>query len=274
MPLPDSFRKAGFIKPVTPKYRRLMVTLEGPTNSGKSEFAHSAPGPGIFIAQDRGLEAMLDNPNPPTTRQPNFFYDTVPAPLAEGSTHDQYKAAWKDYRDNHVYKAIAISDCRTIVIDGDSDSWETQRLAAFGKLTQIPSIMYTGVNAARRLFVSRLYDSGKIIISTNKVKKLYKAVYNTDGTPKMGDNGRPVREWDGFTYEPQGFEDHDYLWQVRIAMVYDETRSEAQGKWGARLIKAKANPSMQGYTLWGEDCCMQAMVQTVYPNYPLSDWGY
>lgn len=273
MPLPLSFAKAGFIQPPTPKYRRLMLSLEGPTNTGKSEFAHSAPGPGIFIAQDRGLEAALHNSNPPPTRQPNFFYDVVPAPLAEGSTHEQYKAAWKDYRDNHVYKAIAIPDCRTIILDGDSDSWETQRLAAFGKLTQIPSIMYTGVNAARRLFISRLYDSGKIIISTNKVKKTYKQVYNVDGSPKLTDTGKPLREWDGKSYERQGFEDHDYLWQIQLRMIYDETRKESE-RFGAFIIKAKANPSMQNYTLWGDECNMQTLLQIVYPNFPLSDWGY
>lgn len=273
MTLPPSFAKAGFIKPPTPKYRRLMVSLEGPTNSGKSEFAHSAPGPGIFVAQDRGLDAILDNPNPPPTRQPDFFHDVVPAPLAEGSTHDQYKAAWSDYRDNHVYKALKIPDCRTVILDGDSDSWETQRLAAFGKLTQIPSILYTGVNAARRLFISRLYDSGKIIISTNKVKKLYKPVYNADGTPKLND-GKQVREWDGVSYERQGFEDHDYLWQVQLRMIQDKTRTDAQGKWGALILKAKANPSMEGYVLWGEECNMQTMVQIVYPNVPLQEWGY
>jgi hypothetical protein len=272
MALPPSFAANGFKAPVKPKFKRLMVSLEGPTNSGKSEFAHSAPGPGIFIAQDRGLEAMLDNPAPPPTRQPNYFYDTVSAPLAEGSTHDQYKAAWKDYRDNHVYKAIAIPECRTVVIDGDSDSWETQRLAAFGKLTQIPSILYTGVNAARRLFISRLYDSGKIIISTNKVKKLYKPVYNPDGTPKLND-GKPVREWDGVSYERQGFEDHDYLWQVQIRMIYDESRKEGD-RWGGLILKAKANPAMQNYTMWGDECNMQTMVQIVYPNVPMAEWGY
>jgi hypothetical protein len=268
--LPVSFKTAGFVAPPKPKYRRLMVGIEGPTNSGKSELCHSAPGPGIFIAQDRGLEAMLDNPNPPETRRPDFFYDTVPAPLAEGSTHDQYKVAWIDYRDNHVYKAIRLPDCRTVILDGDSDSWETQRLAAFGKLTQVPSILYTQVNAGRRLFISRLYDSGKIIMATNKVKKLYKPAFNADGTPKMND-GKQMREWDGVSYERQGFEDQDYLWQVQLRCIYDPTHP---GKYGVYIIKAKANPEVERETLWGEECNMPTVLQVIYPHVPLTEWGY
>lgn len=268
MALPSSFAQDGFTNPPKAKFKRLMIGSDGPSNSGKSEFAHSAPGPGIFICIDRGLDAMLDNPSPPKTRRPDFVYKTIKIPMAEGASHDDYKAGWALFRDS-CYKAANNPDCRTLVIDGDSDSWELQRLAAFGKLTQIPSILYTGVNASRRLFISRLHDSGKIVIATNKVKKEYKPAWNPDGTPTLKD-GKQTREWDGKSWERQGFEDQDYLWQIQLRHIYDEEKK----RWGALILKCKANPEIQGEMLWGEECNMEYLVQVAYPNVPLKEWGY
>ena len=67
------------------------------------------------------------------------------------------------------------------------------------------------MNAARRGFYTRLWDSGKIIIATNKLKKLYQTAYNPDHTPKIDGAGNTVREWDGKSYERQGFDDQEYL---------------------------------------------------------------
>lgn len=267
MSLPASFAREGFsIKPA--KYHRLMLGSDGPANTGKTEFALTAPGPGIVICLDRGFDAMLDNPNPPPTRRNDYAFKVVNAPLALGADKATYLEYWQSFRAD-VYKAIALPESRTIVIDGDSDSWELQRLAEFGKLTQIPSIMYTGVNTARRLFYSRLHDSGKIIIATNKVKKAYRDKVKDDGTTEMRE-GKPVREWDGATYDRQGFEDQEYLWQVQLRHLYDEEKHE----WGIRIIRAKANKDVEGEELWGDDCTFSSLVEVVYPHIPRAAWGF
>lgn len=272
MSLPASFAKAGFGPLTKPKFKRLMVGTDGPTGSGKSEFALSAPGYGIAICLDRGIEAMLDNQSPPTSRNPNFAIKVIDAPLAGGATKETYEKYWVDYRDM-VYAACNLAESRSIFLDGDSDSWELQRLGAFGKLTQIPSIMYTGVNTGRRLFYSRLYDSGKIVIASNKVKKHYKTKLLPNGDPEMGDNGKPMREWDGKSFERQGFEDQDYLWQVQLRHYYDASRKLGQ-RYGVKLMKVKADPKLEGMELWGSDCCFEGVVQTIYPHVPLSEWGF
>lgn len=268
MALPASFARDGLITSSKPKFKGVMIGCDGPAGSGKSEFAHGAPGPGIFVALDRGLTPMLDNPNPPKTRRPDFAYVELKPPMAEGATKEEFMTGWALFRDT-TYKAAKNPDCRTIILDGDSDSWELQRLAGLGKLTQVPPLMYVNLNAARRLFISRLHDSGKIIIATNKVKKSYKPAFNQDGTPTMKD-GKQAREWDGVSYERQGFDDHEYLWNIQLTHLYNEEKQE----WGIRMVRVKANPSIQGEELWGDDCNMQNLLQCAYPNVDLKTWGY
>lgn len=269
--LPLSFATGGFLSAAqVRKTRRLMIGTDGPSNTGKTEFALSAPGPGLVICLDRGFDAMLDNQKPPATRRADFAFKAVQAPLATQSDQKTYVEYWRAFY--ALYKtALDNPDCRTVVIDGDSDSWELQRLAEFGKLTQIPSIMYTSVNAARRAMYARAWDSGKIIIATNKINKQYKTVFNADGTPKLNDAGKEIREWDGASYERQGFADQDYLWAIQIRHLFREV---PHPEWGIKIMRCKADPELKGLELWGDDCNFAALVQTCYPHISLKEWGY
>lgn len=250
---------------------RLMIATDGPANSGKTEFALSAPGPGLAVCLDRGYEAMLANQHPPATRNPNWAFNVVRVPLAGTQDKEGYVAYWTKYRDL-VYACCANPDARTILIDGDSDSWELQRLAVFGKLQQIPPILYTQVNAARRAYLARLFDSGKIIIATNKVKRAYFDKLDRAGNPMLDSSGKPISEWDQKTYTRQGFNDDSYLWQVHLRHMY---RVGKEGpEWGLRILECKNDREMDGYELWGEDCNFAGLVQTILPNVSLKEWGF
>lgn len=270
--LPQSFLNAGFLAPdKVRKFRRLMLGTQGRSDSGKTEFAISAPGPGVVICLDRGYEAMLDNQTPPPWRRKDFAFKVVKAPLPTGAAKDLHQAEaieiWKQFRSD-CYSAIALPEARTIVIDGDSDSWELQRFAEFGRINKVPSHMYDGVNAARRSFYARLHDSGKNIIATNKIKKHYVTQYKPDGTPILDERGGEKRIWDG-TWERQGFGDQEYLWAIQLDHFWDEEQSD----WAAKIIKCKPDKTLEGYTLRGEELNFAGLVQTVYPHIPLSEWG-
>jgi hypothetical protein len=270
VPLPTSFLRDGFVHPSQiRKQRRVLIGTDGPSNSGKTEFALSAPGPGIVICLDRGFDAMLDNPNPPPTRRDDFAFKVIQAPLPTQATQTDYLAYWKAFYAEYV-KALNNPDARTVVLDGDSDSWELQRLAEFGKLTQVPSILYANVNAARRAMIARAYDSGKIIIATNKIRKDYQPKLDAKGVVVVGGDGKPLREWDGKAYERQGFDDQDYLWSIQLRHLY---RPE-EPRWGVKITKCKPDPSVEGAELWGNECNMPFLLQNVYPNVPLKEWGY
>lgn len=275
--IPQALRAKGFGDPETVrmggrKFRRLMIGTEGFSNTGKTEFMLSAPGPGAVISVDRGFDAIFDNPKPPTARREDFGFNVIQTPLASQSTDPRFYAEhWNKFYT--AYKeALAIPEVRTIGIDCDSDTWELQRLAEWGTLQGIVSLRYAGVNASRRVLYARAWDSGKIVIAANKLSKDYKPVYNTDGSPKLDSAGKQVREWDGKSYERQGFNDQDYLFSLQIRHLYREGKGGPE--WGLVILKCKADPSVQGMELWGDDCNFAGLVQTCYPHIPLEEWGF
>lgn len=279
MALPLSFARDGFVPLAATKYKRLLIGTEGMTDTGKSEFALSAPGPGIMLVLDRMIDGMLDNPNPPKTRRSDYAHVVVKCPLVGTEKQEAYVEYWNLFRST-FYKALANPDCRTVIIDGDSDSWELQRLAEFGKLQQVPSILYTAVNASRRAMIARAWDSGKIVIATNKIKDVYIDEINPNtGEVVKGNDGKPRRVKSG-EQDRQGFSDTDYLWHIQLKHLYRPARLNTvsgtvmPAAWGVRILKCKANTQLVGDELWGDECNFQTLVQLVYPQVPMKSWGY
>lgn len=268
MALPTSFSKAGFVLPhlLMPRMR-VLIGSEGDNDTGKTEFGISAPGPGLVLCLDRNHEAIFHNPNPPPTRRGDFGFKVVKVPLASSTTQSQAIDLWREYTQD-ITTAITNPDVRTVVIDGDSDSWEFQRFAEFGRIAKVPSHLYDGVNLARRALYMKLHDSKKTIIATNKLKKHYVTQYDENGKPKMNERGTELRTWDG-TYERQGFNDQNYLWHIQIRHLFNKEKMQ----WGLRILKCKPNRDMEGLEIWGADCNFAGLVQTVYPHISLKEWG-
>jgi hypothetical protein len=281
MSLPLSFAREGFM-PLSSirKRRRLLISLEGPPDTGKSEFALSCPGPGIIIVVDRGLDPVLDNPNPPAARQGNFAVKVITPPLfTQSDDRNTFKPYYKEFRDS-LYAALKNPDCNAVCIDGDSDSWELQRLAEFGTLTKVPGavgLAYTEVNAGRRLLYARCWDAGKIVVATNKMREEYAVEKDAEGNAIMKD-GKELKVKTGRLIA-QGFDDDNYLWQIKLRMLYKPagvnsvTKRSYSQSWGLRILRCKHDTTYVGAELWGSDCNFPGLVQTVYPDVPLKDWG-
>ena len=225
MPLPASFIREGFVTGSNARTRMklkngrllkpLMIGTEGETNMGKSEFILSCPGPGLVIAVDRGFDGMLDNPNPPSTRRDDFAWKVCPAPMQFTVAHEEYKRYFDNLR-TEFYKALANPDALTVGMDGDSDFWELQKLAAFGKIANVwPQTKYGDVYAIRRAITARAYDSGKIVVATNKIRDEYVKVVGADGLVEKEFDGTDKTEKSGKKIR-QGFPDQDYLWQIQL----------------------------------------------------------
>src|ERR1700678_1443544 len=105
--LPGSFARDGFFPPgqVRGKKRRLLIGTDGWDNTGKTEFALSAPGPGIVICLDRGFDGVLDNPNPPKTRSSDFGFKVIKMSAPGQVKQDEYIEQWKNFRTEY-YKAL------------------------------------------------------------------------------------------------------------------------------------------------------------------------
>src|SRR5271154_4881956 len=132
-PLPASFARDGFqhISQVRSKKRHILIGTEGRSNTGKTEFSLSAPGPGIVICLDRGFDGIFDNPNPPKTRGSDYAFKVIPIPLATQAAQPEYLEYWRAFYTEYK-KALATPDARRVVLDGDSASGELQRLADLG----------------------------------------------------------------------------------------------------------------------------------------------
>lgn len=262
MTLPASFQKDGFLSPAqlrTGKLRRLMCGTDGPANSGKTEFALSAPGPGIVICLDRGLDGVLDNPRPPATRRDDYAFKVIPRAFDGQVNQNVHVDNWKMFYSEYC-KALDNKDARTVVIDTDSDSWEMQRLAEFGKLTQVPSLRYPAINSNRKAMYSRAWDSGKIVFGLNRLTDEYQTQINKDGKDVQIKTGGMKR---------QGFNDWTFLWGLQLRHFVN-----ARGEFGVRILMCKADTQLNGYELVGDDCNFQSLVSTVYPNIELKEWGY
>lgn len=311
--IPKSFETAGFYKPNQPKKRRrLMIGTEGVTDSGKTEFLLSAPGPGIIIAVDPTYEAALDNPKPPSSRRGNHIFYDIKIPMSQMGTgslgpalHGKYKDLqemakdyWNEFR-NKVYEACAIEDALTVSIDGDSDTWNLQKLVDFGRIELILPRSTGPMKDTRRVFIYKMFHTGKNIVATNKLKAKYVPVLDENGNTKRDKDGEIVKEPSPTEVERQGYpaDLQDYLWQFQIRhlikkpeIIRPETRRIAtiginKGKeivtpavvspaqWGLRILKCKHNVDFEGAELWGDQCNYGGLVALTFPNSDPSEWG-
>lgn len=291
MILPVSFKASGFVAPaeaiktVNGKLRnftRLMIGTEGDTNTGKTEFIFSVPGPGMMISLDKNFDATVLNPIPPVSRRmSDWAIKVIAAPQMTQATKPEYVTYWKDFYAALV-NATENPQARALAIDGDSDSWELQQLAEWGTTTGVPGppgLAYTGVNAARRAMISRLWQSGKIIIATNKLHDEYVTNRDEQGSPILTKEGKESRSKSG-NRSRQGFKDHEYLWQIQLRHLFKPagfsaiTKKRTAPQWGLRILMCKPNMALVGHELWGDVCNFKGLVQLVFPQVPLSDWGF
>ncbi len=273
MALPTSFKALGAVTVDEARIRRklprgtrpgVLIKNYGPTQSGKTEFALSCPGPGILISVDKQSDAVWDNSNPPAARNPDWGLIDYEMPVP-GQSED-FVAAWKKYRDL-LYGCINNKEAMSVCVDGDSETWDLQLLADHGKVTQIMPIKRTGTNQSRRALMSRLYFSGKIVICTHRVKPEYEAVFTPDGKPVKDSMGNDDRRPTGRSVVA-GFNDDNYLWHLVLEHFKTKT-----GKFGIKIIKCKANTQVEGMDLVGDECNFASLVQVAYPDTPLKAWG-
>lgn len=288
MPLPNSLSRDGFLPASMARKRMklknghllkpILIGTEGETNTGKSEFALSLPGPGACIVLDRNL-GFLDNPNPPKERHSdNFGFKVVSVPPNSTADQPTYLEYYKGVRESFK-SALENPDVVSVVLDGDSDFWELHRLASFGKLTNVwPQTKYGDVYAQRRALTARAWDSAKIVLGTNKLRDEYVTVYKPDGTPELEKDGNEVKKKTGNKVR-QGFPDQDYLWEIQLlhmrkdAHINPFTKKLVPQQWGVRVLKCKHSPSMQGTEIWGADCNFKGLMQVLYPEIPLGEWN-
>lgn len=281
---PVSFNqyKTNIIKP---KFRRLAIASQGGDNTGKTEFILSMPGPGLGVCVDNGDEGCLANPEPPETRRDDFMMLPYILLRNQGATNqEEYKTCWKDYR-TFVYDLIKNPDALSLAVDGGSESYELIKLAVHGRVERVPQMSYSESDAQYKNFMNKIYAAGKNFILTHKMKAEYVDKLDPFGKPVLKD-GVPEKVKSG-EYTRQGHRDHEYLFHVQIEHLFRPAADGVfkvgpnKGKtfhtemdWGIKILRCKMSRGVEGQELWGSDCSFQGLVKLIYPNVPLSEWGY
>ncbi len=293
MNLPPSFLREGFVQPGATRtkiklpngqmLKPLLIGTEGKSDTGKTEFLLSIPGNGQLICVDRNFSGVFDNPEPPECRNPKVGIKVIPIPLEGTSKLPVYQEYYTKTRDS-LYTALDNPDSHFVALDGDSDFWELHLLAHFGKTRQIfPQTKYTDVYVEKRAQLARAFDSGKIVVFTNKVTDEYVDVLDDNGNPVVDpQNPKDTLRKKSGNDKAQGFKDQDYLYQVRLVHLFRPAEEKIiKGKrvlapkaWGIRIKKAKHNKDMEGCELWGEECCFRGLVTNLWPDVDPRRWGF
>lgn len=290
---PQSIINAGFTPFSQPRgkirlkngqiLKPLMVGSDGGWDSGKTEFALSLPGIVQMLCIDRGDGPLEDNPNPPAARNRNVYRKSVniPSDLGPGLQASQYVPYFTQCCQEY-HGMLQNPDSTAVVVDGGSDLWELHILADFGKTTGIyPQTRYKQPYAEHRALINSAFDSGKIVLFTNKVKDGYEDVLDSQGNVMKDELGNTKRRKTGEVVR-QGFTDQDYLFNIQIRHLFQPAGVQQIGKkvveipkqWGLRVMKFKSNRDMEGAELWGADCNFKGLVTLLYPDVPLARWGF
>lgn len=278
-------------RPVKSRFKRMMITLQGEPNTGKTEFILSAPGPGVNFCIDPGYEACELNPNPPDTRNKlitNYPWRLLPnlgVPGSPEAAQAEYANSWGLFY-NAYFAMLEHPDVITGALDGGTEQWEAVRLALWGKIDQIMQLNYTQAYGLIKAFSWRQCESGKNVIQTYKLKEKYVDKLDAFGAPVMDKTGKKERIASGVS-ERDGYLNTKYLWSVQLETIYEEGRTfviplgknkgqvkKTPGRFGLKILECKYVKEMTGTILWGSDCNFAGLIKAIFPKDNLADWGY
>jgi hypothetical protein len=172
-----------------------LVNVEAEEKCGKNHFAFTAAKPIVCISVDRDARPVARKFDGVHVARFDF---EVPVGKAAKPQHvsDMVRPVWKEI-DDLFFDALKSKNVRTIVMDTGTRLWDIIRLAKFGKLQQVPPILYTQVNALFERMILAGQGAGKNVIWLHRlgekwidVKKKGKIVSaNTGEMKRLGFKG-------------------------------------------------------------------------------------
>lgn len=266
---------AGFIvvkRNATPTYR-LIISSRAREKHGKTHFALTMPNPVAYISYDMGDEGMIEKfadegkvihrcelPKP-VFRKPISGEDMKKREEAETKSKlAQYEEHWLKGRDAFE-SAVGNKDIRSIIVDTNSEFYESIRLARLGKLTQVMPQHYGPVKEEfRNVMQLAKYRKDINVIFIHKMKKEYK------------ENSKGDSNWTG-KWEMQGFDDMGYIAQVIITHLREPLNTGGV-RFGIRIDDCRQNPDVIGLELWSDEgmCDFANLGMVVFPQSSEEDW--
>ena len=240
--------------------RRLIVALDGLEKEGKTNFALTMPGPIAYQSLDIGLEGVVEKFQ--TAKQ--IFLAEYGILVSKGDSQEaimakalpEYEKFVKDYKDVMI-PGFKTGKIRSGVWDTGSEIWELQRLARFGKLTQVMPHHYTALNLEYQNLIKEVYETPGNLCILHKLKPEWK---DNPATGKGNKTGN---------YERSGFGGTGFLVQVNATAWRDKDT----GTFHITVKDCRQNPSIMGLDLEGDLATFPWLAVNVYPDTSLDDWG-
>jgi hypothetical protein len=252
-----------------PAPRRMVVALDGLEKMGKTSWALTAPGPIAIQNLDIGAEGVIQK----FQSEKQIWLAEYGVRPEKGDSQDKVmqRAApeWenfvKDWKDV-VVPALKAKTIRTAIWDTGSEIWELQRLARFGKLTQILPHNYTALNAEYQGLIREVYETTGNLIILHKLKAEWK---DNPATGKGNKTGQ---------YERAGYAGTGFLVQINATVWRERKPTDGQtsgptGSFHLTVRDCRQNPAVAGLDLVDEMATFPWLGVHVYPDSDLSEWG-
>jgi hypothetical protein len=253
--------------------RRLIMAIDGLEKQGKTHFALTAPKPCAILNFDIGLEGVVQKFDDGKGYYPaNYFAE---AQANAQATADKANAVWSQLMTDYQW---ALKNCRTIVADTASETWETLRLARFGKLTQVMPHHYGPVNAEFRKLIRMAYDHDCNLILLHKLKSVYENKVNSQG--KEVSNKIPG------AFARQGMGDTGFLVQLNAVAYRGDVESPpvpqndyytnisplATGDFNLYIRDCRQNAELAGQVIPQALLTFSEVAQMILPDTSAKDW--
>lgn len=156
--------------PIKFSKRAGILAVYGETDTGKTSFALSAPGPIALIHTAEKIDGVVQQFAAKKDIRMFNFGGTF-----TGTPQEISEQANKVLAKMRAHLTDAIKWARTVVLDTHTEAWELLRLARFGKLAQVKPIHYGPVNAEWLSMMKMFRQAGANVnlIAVGQIREKY-----------------------------------------------------------------------------------------------------
>jgi len=252
-----------------------ILNIEGLEKGGKTRLALTAPKPiAYFRIGDRKIDFLLAElgiKRGIDLLEGVYHYRPPIAVSADGNDNlvnviaEQARPIWKKFANDFV---LTLKDpkIRTIIVDNASTMYELRRLAKFGRLDQVPPILYQQVNNEMSWYMTVGRDCpGKNFIYIHRLKDKWVNVPNPKNPkgPKIGERTGEL--------ERSGWKDAGY--EVDASIRVDKTLVVENGKKVAKFTATITDSGLKGVgeTVEDDDITFANVCAIIFDTRP-RDW--
>jgi hypothetical protein len=221
----EDFTSHGFTTVSAEVTPRLIMALSGLEKTGKTYHALTAPAPIAYFSLDFGEDGVIQ----PFAAKKAILRKDYKMPAIRKS-NDRAKAmeqateVWESFKDDYLF---ALDNCRTVIVDTETEVYELIRLARFGKLEQVKPHHYGPLfRELKEVIIKAAYESNCNVILLQRLKKEFKD-----------------DKWSG-QYEVSGYSGIPYDVQVNCRTYID-----GRGRFRLYIDNCRQNATLRGKSL-------------------------